>query len=209
MQAYLDSKLNKQIFLMSFIEDAATAGYSREATTMLSGSTAPRMTHILKSIPKTEDTSAWMIATDEAHISTWLRCLTNSIKLEEALSREERELLTETLDIPPQLGGAGLQSLALSADEEFLGSWAAILAPLSEFFRATGEPIYEDLANVLDSMAEDPALSDPTATEIPAIAAVRSISNRAHSSLADITEAELDLATSLSRGHCTVEVASR
>ena len=122
---------------------------------------------------------------------------------------EELELLTETLDLPPQLGGAGLQSLALSADEEFLGSWAAISAPLSEFFRATGEPIYEDLADVLDSMAEDPALSDPTATEIPAIAAFRSISNRAHSSFADITENELELATSLSRGHRTVEVAGR
>ena len=98
----------------------------------------PRLTHILKSIPKTEDTSARMLATDEAHRSTWLRCLINSIKLEEALSREELQLLTETLDLPPQLGGAGLQSLVLSADEEFLGSWAAISAPLSEFFRSTG-----------------------------------------------------------------------
>ena len=67
----------------------------------------------------------------------------------------------------------------LSVDEEFLGSWAAISAPLSEFFRATGEPIYEDLADVLDSMAEDPDLSDPTAatTEIPTIAVVRSVSS--------------------------------
>ena len=77
---------------------------------MLAGSVAPRMTHIMKSSPKTEDTSAWMLAPYEAHISTWLRCLTNSMKLEEALSREELELLTETLDLPPQLGGAGLQS---------------------------------------------------------------------------------------------------
>ena len=121
------------------------------------------------------------------------------------------ELLTETLDLPPQLGGAGLQSLVLSDDEEFLGFWAAISAPLSEFFRSTGEPIYEDLADVLDSMADNQDPSDPTAatTEIPAIVDVRSVSNRAHSSLVDISDAELDLATALSCGHRTVEVAGR
>ena len=122
MHAYLDSKLNRHRFLLFFIEDVATAGYSREATTMLSGSVAPRMTHILKSIPKIEDTSAWMLATDEAYRSNSLRCLTNSMKLEEAFAYEELGLLTETLDLPPQLGGAGLQPLELSADEEFLGS---------------------------------------------------------------------------------------
>jgi len=48
--------------------------------------------------------------------------------LELALGTEGRDQLSDLLDLPTSFGGAGLQSLDNSADEEFLGSFAGIAA---------------------------------------------------------------------------------
>ena len=50
--AYLEKKLGKHKAVLSFIKDVAKAGYPREAHRMLTGSAVPRLSHILKYIPK-------------------------------------------------------------------------------------------------------------------------------------------------------------
>ena len=52
---------------------------------------------------------------------------------ENDLSAESRESLSVLLDLPASYGGAGLQSMALAADEEFMGSFAGIAAALITF----------------------------------------------------------------------------
>ncbi len=63
---------------------------------------------------------------DAAHLSAWLHYLTASEELEHDLGPEGRSHLSELLDLPPSYGGASLQLLEDSADEEFLGPFAAI-----------------------------------------------------------------------------------
>ncbi len=112
-------------------------GHSREAHKMLTCSTVPRLTHLLTSVPKDEASAEWMASVDEAHLSTWLRCVGAS-SLDETLPRNEREHLAATLDLPPLFGGIGLQSLVWAADEEMLGSWASITAELISFCISKG-----------------------------------------------------------------------
>ena len=57
---------------------------------------------------------------DGAHLSAWLHCLTASDDMENDLSAESRKGLSALLDLPASYGGAGLQSLALAADEKFI-----------------------------------------------------------------------------------------
>jgi hypothetical protein len=52
VKQFLHSKLEKHRLLLSFIEDVAKVRYSREAHKMLTGSAIPRLTHVLKSVPK-------------------------------------------------------------------------------------------------------------------------------------------------------------
>jgi len=55
-----------------------------------------------------------------------------------ALPAPERAHLAASLDLPPQFGGVGLQSLIRAADEELLGSWAAVTADLITFCKSKG-----------------------------------------------------------------------
>ena len=77
---------------------------------------------------------------DGAHLSAWLHCLAASDDLEKDIGAESREGLSVLLDLPASYGGAGLQSLALAADEEFMGSFAGIVAALITFWRNTELP---------------------------------------------------------------------
>jgi hypothetical protein len=52
VEEYLHKKLEKHTLLLSFIVDVAEMGFSREAHKILTGSAVPRLTHILKSVPK-------------------------------------------------------------------------------------------------------------------------------------------------------------
>jgi len=90
---------------------------------------------------------------DGAHLSAWLHCLTASEVLEHALGPEGRSQLSDLLDLPPSYGGAGLQSLEDSADEEFLGSFAAIAASLITFSRKTEQHVYIRIAEALEALA--------------------------------------------------------
>ncbi len=124
------------MLLLSFMENVAKVGFLREAHKMLTGFDVPCLTHILKSVPKDALSLGWMKTLDYTHLSTWLRCV-GAKTLDNALPTSECELLSSTLDLPPQFGGStGLQSLIRVADEELLGSWASITSDLITFFRS-------------------------------------------------------------------------
>ncbi len=53
------------------------------------------------------------------------------------------------LDLPASFGGAGLESLEHSADEEFLGSFAGIAASLISFCRKAEIHAYIRIAETL------------------------------------------------------------
>jgi len=207
VEAYLDNKLVKHKQLLSFIKDVAKMGYSREAHQMLTGSAVPRLTHVLKSVPKDETSELWMEEVDKEHLSTWMECVGSSL-LETDMPAQERRHLAASLDLPPQFGGVGLQSLIRAADEELLGSWAAVTADLIAFFRSKNQDVFDKLADALDTMAEENTDSTSTTT-IPAVAALLTVSTRAHAFLADISQAEMDFATTTVLGERRVEIPGR
>ncbi len=47
----------------------AAAGFPREAEQMLKGIAVPRLSHILKSVQKNNNTAGWMAEMDGAHLS--------------------------------------------------------------------------------------------------------------------------------------------
>ena len=68
--------MEKCKLMLSFIVDVAEMGFSREAHKMLTGSTIPHLTHILKSVPKDQASTEWTQSADhDAHLSTLLRCV--------------------------------------------------------------------------------------------------------------------------------------
>ncbi len=125
------------MLLLKFIKDVANAGFPREAEQMLKGAAVPRLSHILKLVQKSGRVAGWMADMDGAHLSAWLHCLTASDELENDLSEESKKNLSVQVDLPASYGGAGLQSLELASDEEFLGSFAGIAAALITFCRNT------------------------------------------------------------------------
>ena len=97
---------------------------------MLKGAAVPRLSHILRSVHKNQHSIGWLKEMDGAHLSAWLHCITSLEDLEHALGVHGRDQLASQVDLLAAYGGAGLQSLESSADEEFLGSFAAISASL-------------------------------------------------------------------------------
>ena len=114
----MQNKLGKHEQLLSFITDVSKMGFSRESHKILIGPAVPRLSHIVKSVPKDATSTVWMEAVDDAHLSTWLDCTGL------AMLSHERELMSSSLDLPPQFGGIGIQLLIKAADEKLLGSWA-------------------------------------------------------------------------------------
>ena len=88
---------------------------------MLSSSGVPRLTHVLKTVPKDASSTGWMETADDAHLSTWLKCVGGET-LDADLPPIKWEHLVASLDLPPQFGGVGLQSLIRAVDEEIFGS---------------------------------------------------------------------------------------
>ena len=147
---------------------------------------------------------------DDAHVSTWLHCLTSSPDLNDAQSSGEREQLAAWLDLPPSYGGCNLNSLYRSAYEEFLGSFATIAASLIAFYRKTELPIYIAMADALESMGDDGDTSDETVDNpCEVLEDVKSAAERASSALSQTSDEELALASHLIRGHSVVEVPGK
>jgi hypothetical protein len=93
IESYLDGKGHKHKQLLSFIRDVASAGYPREAISMLTGAIGLRLTHMFKSVERNPRTEQWMREIDDAHVSTWLHCLTSSPDLDDVMSIGERDQL--------------------------------------------------------------------------------------------------------------------
>ena len=83
---------------------------------------------------------------DNAHVSTWLHCLTATTDLENAMGSLARVQLAGLIDFPPAFGGIGMQSLERSGDEELLGSFAGIFASLISFCKSTELQVYIAIA---------------------------------------------------------------
>ena len=146
---------------------------------MLTGSAALRLVHVARSVPTTTATQAWFQEVDDAHTSSWLHCLSSSATLGEHLGLGGRLQLRDVLDLPHQMGGAGLPSLELCADEELLGSWATVTSSLSTFLRSVNIPVYSDLADMLADLAlpSTPPM-EPLPTVLPSVQAVREVHER-------------------------------
>ena len=123
--------------LMGFIQEVVATGFPREAVSMLTGASCPRLIHLFKSMEKNSRTESWMREMDFAHLATLLHCLSASPNLENAMDPTSKDILIEWMDLPPSYGEAGLNSLRRSADEDFLGSFTAFATSLISFCRKT------------------------------------------------------------------------
>ncbi len=70
VEQYLQTKLEKHQILLTFIENVDKVGFSREAHKMLTAVDVPRLTHVLKYVPKDASSTGWMKMVDDAHLST-------------------------------------------------------------------------------------------------------------------------------------------
>ena len=66
IKQYLQGKLEKHTLLLDFITDVAKMGFSRRAHKMLTGAIIPRLSHVLKSVPKDVSSIEWMKFVDKA-----------------------------------------------------------------------------------------------------------------------------------------------
>jgi len=105
--------------LLNFIQEVAAAGFPWEAVDMLTGAASQKLIYLLKSVQKNPQTAQWMREMDDAHVSTWLHCLTASTDLEYAIGPSARDQLSGLIDLPPTFGGIGLQSLERSAERSY------------------------------------------------------------------------------------------
>ena len=111
--------------------------------------------------------------------------------------------MSELMDLPAFYGGAGLQSLELSASEEFLGSFAWIAATLISFCMNTELEVYIKIAEALER-TDDP---DPDAVMgCATIEGVKGAYARTSELREPLSEAEIQTAKELVRGSRVVEV---
>ena len=122
--------------------------------------------------------------------------------MELALDPQSLDQLTDWMDLRPVFEGSGIHSLSNSADEKFLGSFAAIASAIISFYRITNLPVYIRIAEALEEL-DAPQLAVP----LCALAAkVKEVSDMLLSHVSDITDEELISASHLVKGHRTVEV---
>jgi hypothetical protein len=100
-----------------------------------------------------------------------------------------------------------MQSLIRSVDEELIGSWASITANLIVFVRSKGLIVYERHAYTLDAMADDE--EGAMVPIIPTVTTLMAANTSAHTFLVDITQTEMDFATSLALSERLVEAPGR
>ncbi len=89
---------------------------------------------------------------DDAHVSTWMHCLSTSTDLEHAIGHPSRDQLAGLIYLTLAFVGIGMQSLKRSTDEELLGSFAGISASLISFWRSTKLLVYIAIAEALEGM---------------------------------------------------------
>ena len=121
---------------------------------------------------------------DKEHLLIWMDCVGVS-SMHDDVSTNERQQLSASVDLPPQFGGVGLQFIVRVDDEKLLGSWASVTTDIIAFFRSKGLQVYDNLANALDTMADEE--TKPETTVIPAVASLQAVNMRAPGFLANIS----------------------
>jgi hypothetical protein len=91
IESFLFGKGVKHRVLLNFIQEVAAAGFPREAVAMLTGAASQKLIYLLKTVQKNPQTACWMREMDDAHVSTWLHCLTASTELENAIGPAARD----------------------------------------------------------------------------------------------------------------------
>ena len=122
---------------------------------------------------------------DSTHISTWLHGLCSSSSLDHAFGPDEKDMLSVWLDLPCSYEGADVKSLSLSADEELLGSFAAIASSLVTFCMKTKLPIYMCIAEAMEALADatDPSEGEALSNLAPTLTSIRDAAERAETAL--------------------------
>jgi len=181
INSYFFGKGIKHRQLLLFIQEVASVGHPREASAMLTWAACPRLAYLLKSMEKNEKAEAWMQEMDSAHVSTWLHGLTSSSSLDHALDSGEKDILSDWLDLLHSYGSADLKSLSRSADEEFLGAFAAIAPSLVSLCMKTNLPIFIRIAEVVEALAHTVDMADGEVQPnlAPMLTTIRSAAERA------------------------------
>jgi hypothetical protein len=91
IESYLFGKGFKHMVLLNFIQEVVAVGFPREAVAMLTGAAKHKLVYFLKTVQKNPQTAQWMREMDDAHVSTWLHCLTTSTNLENAIGPLARD----------------------------------------------------------------------------------------------------------------------
>jgi len=102
----------------------------------------------------------------------------------------------------PFFGGAGVHSLVNSADEAFIGSFAAIASPLVSFCRNKNLQVYIRIAEALEEIDSPQPAGFTSAT----VTKLREVSDRLQAMGADIAKEELESTSQLVKGHMQVKV---
>ncbi len=91
IESYLFGKGVKHRVQLNFIQEVAAAGFPRGAVAMRTEAASQKLIYLLKSVQKNPQTVQWMKEMNDAHVSTWLHCLTASTYLEYAIGHAARD----------------------------------------------------------------------------------------------------------------------
>ena len=121
--------------------------------------------------------------------------------MKHALGPEGRDQLSDLLNLPASYGGAGLQPLEASADEEFRRSFAGISASLISFFSKAELPAYIKIAEAQEKLEELEAGSC-----CPTVDGLKEVNERMAAMMEPLSKAETEVAIEMVRESTTVEV---
>ena len=171
---------------------------------MLREGAIPKLIFLQRCIPRSQQAVDFFEKLDQLHMITWLDILgaPQDILQEDVggLTAEEITTLTATLDLPPEMGGAGIRSFALSADEAHYGMWGSIMFDLIQFLRGTNIPIYEEMAEAIRT------LTTGTSVQIPYGAQLLQVHSDIVDNFGEIGEDEVDLAMKLIHAEHYVDI---
>ena len=155
IQQWLEEKRQELHKLQAFIRDVAAAGFQREAASMLKVGASKKLSHLLRGLPRDTLGEEWLKAADRDNICTWLAVHGAPDDYWDSLDDAEKNTLLETLDLPPEMGGDGLASLFLQADEVHHSMWGLVFHELKSFFESRTHTSYRDLATTMNLMFDN------------------------------------------------------
>ena len=129
---------------------------------MLRIGASKKLSHLLRGLPSKVLTDEWLLEADHDNIRTWLAVHGAPEDYWDTLDEDQRRTLLETLDLPPEMGGEGLASLFLQADEAHHSMWGLVFHELQSFFESKPYGAYQKLAAIMNLMFDLPDEEDPT-----------------------------------------------